>query len=240
MIMAIQPRASSGIGSIAHMVTQPTRTSVSGPTMANELVHAIFATSAMLARIAGALVDVAEAARIVVTARAVTPEAVYQVYADAAVRARITGALVDVRLAVHAREARLALARVPIDAVDAARLILARIRVALVDVDLAVDAGRALRTTALVAVDQVLARATELARRTGALVDLRAAQRTRVARMAGAGERVLAVDALAVVARRRFAIVDVDLAARACRQYANRAVDIIHKIFCELKFSTQY
>ena len=104
----------------------------------------------------------------------------------------------------------------PVDAVDALGVVPAGIAGALVDVDFAVLPGRALPANALVAVDEVPTLPSVLARVRGTLVDLGFAHVPRVARVADALEGVLPVDALAIPARGRLAVVDVRLARHAC------------------------
>lgn len=102
-----------------------------------------------------------------------------------------------------------------VDAVDALGAVSAWVRHTLVDVHLAVGTGRASPAPALVPVNQVLARTAVLAWCGRALVQLVLAQQPRVARMAGARERVLAVDALAMLARIRQAVIDIVLAVES-------------------------
>ena len=126
--------------------------------------------------------------------------------------ARIAGALVDVGLAVLAGESGDAVARVTVDSVDAGGTIAARIAETFVDVVLAVASRRARLTTTLVTADEVLAMSAKLTGIRFALVDLRLAKETVVARMTLASEGIDSVDAIAVVARRALAVVDVDFA----------------------------
>jgi len=96
-----------------------------------------------------------------------------------------------------------------IDSVDALRSVPTGVRHTLIDVDLAVWAGCAGSATTLVTIDQVLTRTTVLAGSGRTFVQLVLTQKSRVTRMAGARERVLAVDAFTMLAWVRQTIVDV-------------------------------
>lgn len=98
-----------------------------------------------------------------------------------------------------------------VDAINALGAVSTWVRHALVDVHLTVGTGRAGPTPALIPVNQIFARATVLARCGRALIQLILTQQPRVARMAGARERVLAIDALAVLTRIRQAVIDIVL-----------------------------
>lgn len=86
---------------------------------------------------------------------------------------------------------------------------------AFVDVHLAIGAARTGRTAAAIAADLVDAMAAVLAGVRFAFVDLRLATMTGVAGMALARVRVVAVDAVSAIARRRLTVVDVRLAGEA-------------------------
>lgn len=103
-----------------------------------------------------------------------------------------------------------------VDSVDALRPVPTGVGHALVDVDLAVGARCASSATALVPVDQVLTRTTVLAGRGCALVQLVLAQKSRVTRMTGTRERVLAVDTFTMLARVRQTVIDIVLAVETC------------------------
>lgn len=83
--------------------------------MADKLINPVFATAAVLARVAFALVHVAKAPSVVIASGALAPEAVHQVYAYAAVGARVRRALVYVVLAVASRVALPAFAGVTVN-----------------------------------------------------------------------------------------------------------------------------
>lgn len=88
---------------------------VARPAVANELVEAVLAAQRVQRTgIAGALVDVGQAAGPVVAARAFAPPTGDQVHAASAVRARAAGAFVHVHLAVQPGEPGETIARVPV------------------------------------------------------------------------------------------------------------------------------
>ena len=86
---------------------------------------------------------------------------------------------------------------------------------ALVHVHFTVRTGRARLAAAHVPADQILAVTAEQAGIRFTLIDLYLAQVAGVARIAQAGERVVAVDASAPMARVRLTVVDVRLAGQA-------------------------
>jgi len=112
-----------------------------------------------------------------------------------------------------------------IDSVDALRPVPTGVGHALVNVDLAVGARCAGSATALVPVDQVLTRTTVLAGRGCALVQLVLAQESRITRMTGARERVLAVDTFTMLARVRQTVVDIVFAVETCE--ARRTLTLV-------------
>lgn len=80
--------------------------------MTNELVNPVLASTAVLARITRAFVDVAQTTSIVITPGTFAPEIVHQIYTTTTVGARIARAFVDVGLAMLSGETRFALARI--------------------------------------------------------------------------------------------------------------------------------
>lgn len=112
-------------------------------------------------------------------------------------------------------EARNTITRIAIDAIDASGAVSARIAEAFVDVVFTIAARCSRLTTALIPSNQIFAMATELARIRFALIDLRLAQKTIVAWLALACERVDTIDAVAVMTRGTLTVVDVDFAVKA-------------------------
>jgi hypothetical protein len=139
-----------------------TSTFKSGNALADELVEAVLAGPAVVARTGSTLVDVRRAGWAVEPTWAVALKSSDDVGASSAVVARRTGALVDLSLAVVAGETGIALAEVPVDAVRTFAVD-AGVGEALVDVVLAVLAFSSGRTTAAVSRRTLLALAAVLA-----------------------------------------------------------------------------
>lgn len=84
--------------------------SVAGRTVANELIDAIFAATAIHARTRRTLIHVAQASCVVVAAWTLAFETIYQIHADTIICAWVRCTLVDVDLAMDASESGYAFA----------------------------------------------------------------------------------------------------------------------------------
>jgi len=107
------PAVLAGIRAALIDVRLASLAAVTRQTVADELIHSVFASAAVQARRTRALVHVAQAPGIVVATRALASVAVHQVDATSAVCTRITRTLVYIGLTMLTGEAWLALARVP-------------------------------------------------------------------------------------------------------------------------------
>ena len=186
----------------------------SGLAFADEFVEPVFAGAAVQTRARCTLIDVGSTSRAVVTSGTVALESGDDVDAAAAVDTGRGQTFVNFGFTIPAGVAGMAAALVPVDAVSAVAVD-AGIGEALVDVELAVLALSSGRTFALISGRKFFTLASVLTRPTSASIYCPVAKITGPSGLTIALEGVDVVDALAVLARIVFAVVDVDLAPPA-------------------------